>query len=81
MASGLDRNFNEVPDPGMVYDRVVYSGYPRFNYHPSLAVDLRRSGVDVVSTANNHALDRGPVGVEQLTSFKYLVRGHGQTRP
>src|SRR5690606_7085523 len=24
---------------------------------------------------------RGPVGVEQLTSFKYLVEGNGQTRP
>jgi glutamate-5-semialdehyde dehydrogenase len=24
---------------------------------------------------------RGPVGVEQLTSFKYRVRGSGQTRP
>jgi glutamate-5-semialdehyde dehydrogenase len=24
---------------------------------------------------------RGPVGVEQLTSFKYRVRGNGQTRP
>ncbi|HLJ63973.1 MAG TPA: glutamate-5-semialdehyde dehydrogenase [Stellaceae bacterium] len=24
---------------------------------------------------------RGPVGAEQLTSFKYLVRGHGQVRP
>jgi len=24
---------------------------------------------------------RGPVGVEQLTSFKYRVRGTGQIRP
>jgi len=23
---------------------------------------------------------RGPVGAEQLTSFKYIVRGTGQTR-
>jgi glutamate-5-semialdehyde dehydrogenase len=32
-----------------------------------------------IATGRLHA--RGPVGTAQLTSFKYAVRGNGQTRP
>jgi glutamate-5-semialdehyde dehydrogenase len=32
-----------------------------------------------ISTSRVHA--RGPVGVQQLTSYKYVVHGTGQVRP
>ncbi len=52
-------------DPGKVFDGSVYSSYPQFNYHPSLIPALKNSGFDVVSTANNHALDRRALGADR----------------
>jgi hypothetical protein len=40
-----------------------YSGYPNFNFNPALATALRNAGIGLVSTANNHILDRGPEGL------------------
>ena len=53
------------PDPGRVFDERVYSSYPQFNYHPSLIGALKADGFDVVSTANNHALDRRGRGADR----------------
>lgn len=57
-----------VRDPGRRWDGHVY-GAPRgslvFNYHPSLIGDLEQSGFDVLSTANNHAADRGAIGIDR----------------
>ncbi|WP_027084862.1 CapA family protein [Cohnella panacarvi] len=40
-----------------------YTGYPRFNAPAELATALVDAGFDVVSTANNHSMDRGFPGV------------------
>ncbi len=69
-------------DPGKRFDDHVYSGYPFFNAHPSLASDLTASGVDVVSTANNHALDRGSEGIDRtLAALDAAKLAHTGTRP
>jgi hypothetical protein len=39
-----------------------YTGYPVFNSPDSVADALRKSGFDLVITANNHILDRGAKG-------------------
>ena len=41
-----------------------YSGYPTFNTPEQLAQNLVDLGLDVVSTANNHSLDKKYVGLE-----------------
>lgn len=78
-APGVTVRQKDVKDPGLKFDDSVYTSYPRFNYHPSLLDDLKASGVDIVSTANNHALDRGPLGVdrtiEQLERVKLPFTG------
>ena len=62
IAPGLRAGGQPDTDPGKVFDGKVYTSYPAFNYHAELAQALVNSGFDVVSTANNHALDRGARG-------------------
>ena len=40
-----------------------YSGYPAFCAPDALAYDLKTIGMDLVTTANNHAMDKGYNGV------------------
>lgn len=42
-----------------------YSGFPRFNAPAELAEALVNAGVQLVSTANNHSMDRGFPGIER----------------
>ncbi len=66
-ARGVGPNGRAVKDPGKRLG-VVY-GAPlkslAFNYHPSVVADLKESGFDVLSTANNHSMDRGALGADR----------------
>ncbi|XID94387.1 CapA family protein [Paenibacillaceae bacterium WGS1546] len=42
-----------------------YTGYPRFNAPDELAEAIADAGIRIVSTANNHSLDRGVPGVQR----------------
>jgi len=41
-----------------------YTGYPTFNSPKELGEALKSIGIDVVSTANNHSIDKGYSGIE-----------------
>ena len=43
---------------------VGYSGYPTFNTPEQLAGNLKDLGIDILTTANNHSLDKGYLGIE-----------------
>jgi poly-gamma-glutamate synthesis protein (capsule biosynthesis protein) len=49
-----------------------YSGYPRFGAPDALAEALAEAGVDLVTVANNHILDKGKDGM--LRTVKVLER-------
>ncbi|MEI8166687.1 MAG: CapA family protein [Chloroflexales bacterium] len=49
---------------GAMLEGAGYTGYPTFNYNPALATALKGAGIGLVSTANNHILDRGSQGLD-----------------
>ena len=65
LADGVTPDGSLVDHPVGRYDGVVYSGYPLFNYPSTVAAALARAGIRVVSTANNHALDRSGIGIDR----------------
>lgn len=80
-AYGITRQGEVVDDPGFRFDNKVYSGYAKFNYHPHLVEDLVQTGIDIVSTANNHALDRESLGVDRtLDALDKAKLRHSGTR-
>lgn len=48
---------------------VGYSSYPTFNTPEILAKNLKKAGFDIVSTANNHCMDKGYKGLESTISY------------
>ena len=46
-----------------------YSNYPNFNTPEQLAYNLKTLGIDVLSTANNHSLDKGYNGIVSTLNF------------
>lgn len=46
-----------------------YSNYPTFNTPEQLAYNLKTLGIDVLSTANNHSLDKGYKGLVSTLDF------------
>lgn len=72
-ARGVGPGGREVRDAGKredrVYDRRVYAGGENtvlvFNFHASSIADVKAGGFTVLSTANNHSADRGPLGIDR----------------
>lgn len=56
-----------------------FKGYPQFSAPDALAIELKKSGFDVLVTANNHSVDRRRKGVERtirvLDSLQFLHTG------
>lgn len=46
-----------------------YSGYPCFNAPEHLATDLKEMNIDIMTTANNHCLDKGYSGLESTLNY------------
>ena len=76
IAPGVNQSGRQVGDPGPVYGTGVYTGFPMFNYHPQILKELKASGFDLMTTANNHAMDRGSLGAD-LTLREMAKAGLG----
>ncbi len=66
VAEGIDKNGKDRGDVGFIYDDVVYSGTNYiFNFHPRIFSDLKNSGFDLLTMANNHSMDRLSIGIDK----------------
>jgi poly-gamma-glutamate capsule biosynthesis protein CapA/YwtB (metallophosphatase superfamily) len=60
------------------------SGYPRFNSRPELLSAIKKAGFNIVSVANNHALDMKPEGLirtlDNIEATGLRFTGAGRSR-
>ncbi len=76
--SGVFRNFRPIFEGAHVAianlettlrNRPPFTGYPSFAAPAPLAFDLRRAGIDIVTTANNHICDKGAGGIRSTLAI------------
>lgn len=46
-----------------------YSGYPQFSAPDEIVYALKKAGIDVIATANNHSCDKGKKGIERTIAI------------
>lgn len=51
-----------------------YSGYPTFSTPDALATNLKELGIDLLSTANNHCMDKGYTGLTRTLDILDKVK-------
>ncbi len=74
-AMGIDRNGKDHGDVGFTYDKIIYSGTNfKFNYHPKILSDIVNSGIDLITLANNHSLDRKGLGIDRTLEAANTIR-------
>lgn len=74
-AMGIDDKGRDHGDVGFIYDGKIYSGSNFvFNFHPRILSDLKSSGYDLLTLANNHTLDRYSVGVDKTVQAARQVQ-------
>lgn len=64
VASGVSK-LGEQKEQVNYFDNEVLSSYPMFNYHTKTLDSIKALGFDILTTANNHSLDRRSLGVDK----------------
>jgi len=69
--------------PDILHDNFVYGFYPKnFNVHPCFALSLKKVGINLINTGNNHLADRLSNGIDRTLDAldKYKIDHFGSIR-